>query len=199
MTYTHIYEEKAKDRPTFVLMHGTGGTEQDLLTVAKVLAPDYNVLALRGDVDENGMNRFFKRKGHGQYDMEDLKERGKNFLAFLADFADENGLDPAQFIPVGFSNGANIILHVLLTEETPFQKAALLSPMYPEDVEVKDLSSVRIFASMGKEDPIMTMEDNRHVEGLLKDADADYHIFWGQGHEITEEILREAREFLNLN
>ena len=68
----HIYNEKKKGAPVFVLLHGTGGTETDLVPLAELLNPEYNVLGIRGNVQENGMNRYFKRHGEGQYDWEDL-------------------------------------------------------------------------------------------------------------------------------
>ena len=57
----HIFKQGQPDAPTFILLHGTGGDENDLLPLAQVLNPDYNVLSIRGEVSENGMNRFFKR------------------------------------------------------------------------------------------------------------------------------------------
>lgn len=50
----HIFQ-KGKDpkKPTLLLLHGTGGTEQDLLPLAEKIDPDANVLSVRGNVLEN--------------------------------------------------------------------------------------------------------------------------------------------------
>lgn len=68
----HIFREGEANAPTLILLHGTGGDESDLLPLSQLLNPKYNVLSIRGEVSENGMNRFFKRHGEGQYDIEDL-------------------------------------------------------------------------------------------------------------------------------
>ena len=45
------------------------------VTVGAVVAPEAAVLSVRGNVRENGMNRFFRRRAEGVYDMEDLARR----------------------------------------------------------------------------------------------------------------------------
>ena len=56
----HIYKEKNPLGPTLLLLHGTGGDEHDLLPLADIIDPDANILSVRGQVLENGSNRFFR-------------------------------------------------------------------------------------------------------------------------------------------
>ena len=71
-----------KSRLTLLLLHGTGGTEDDLIPLANKLTPDASILSVRGKVLENGMPRFFRRLEEGVFDLEDLKMRTDE----LADF-----------------------------------------------------------------------------------------------------------------
>ena len=70
------------------------------MPLAAALNADYNVLSIRGEVSENGMNRFFKRHGEGQYDIEDLKYRTTRLAAFIKEAAEKYGFDVEQSIPV---------------------------------------------------------------------------------------------------
>ena len=45
---------------TLVLLHGTGGTEEDLIFLGKELEPTASILSPRGKVLENGMPRFLE-------------------------------------------------------------------------------------------------------------------------------------------
>ena len=57
---------------TLLLLHGTGGTEDDLLPLGRQLDPHAALLSPRGQVLENGMPRFFRRLAEGIFDEEDL-------------------------------------------------------------------------------------------------------------------------------
>lgn len=55
----HLFRKgKNEQRPVLLLLHGTGGTEEDLLPLAQIVDPDASVLSVRGNVLENGMPRF---------------------------------------------------------------------------------------------------------------------------------------------
>lgn len=55
------YIYKASGNPeayTMLLLHGTGGNENDLLDLGKSFGSDLNLLSVRGNVSEHGMPRF---------------------------------------------------------------------------------------------------------------------------------------------
>ena len=49
------------DAPVLLLLHGTGGDENDLIELGQRLMPDSALISPRGKVLENGMPRFFRR------------------------------------------------------------------------------------------------------------------------------------------
>lgn len=194
----YIYKENKKGAPTFVLLHGTGGSETDLLSLSDLLNPNYNVLGIRGDVQENGMNRFFKRHREGEYDWEDLEVRGENLYKFIVEKSQQYNFDIADVVLVGFSNGSNIAIKVMLQYPEAFKKAALFAPMYPTDVPVEqDFSEIEVFLSLGKGDPIVSEAESVRVIDLFKKRNAEVTVAWVNGHTLTQEVALKAKSWLN--
>ena len=194
----HIFKQGAQGKPVFLLLHGTGGDERDLLPLAEMLDPTYSILSVKGEVSENGMARYFKRLGEGQYDLEDLEYRGQELYEFIEGSSKEYGFNLEDVIPVGFSNGSNMAINLILREQTPFQKALLFAPLYPLDLENnhKDLSYFKVFLSMGARDPIVTNAQSERVIEIFKERNATVTEAWVNSHEITQEAVLKAREIL---
>ena len=102
------------EAPTLLLLHGTGGNEDDLLPLGRALLPGAALLSPRGKVLEHGMPRFFRRLAGGVFDLEDLQQRTDELAGWIAAATDEYGFDPAHVIAAGYSNGANIAASLLL-------------------------------------------------------------------------------------
>ena len=75
-THVHLFKPSPRgDARTLLLLHGTGDDERSFSRLGAVMAPEAAVLSVRGNVLDNGMNRFFRRRAEGVYDMEDLARR----------------------------------------------------------------------------------------------------------------------------
>ncbi|WP_301420365.1 methylhydroquinone degradation carboxylesterase MhqD [Mammaliicoccus lentus] len=194
----HIFKQGEQGKPVFLLLHGTGGDERDLLPLAEMLDSSYNVLSVKGEISENGMARYFKRRAEGDYDLEDLEYRGQELYDFIKESSKEYEFNLEDVIPVGFSNGSNMAINLILRESTPFQKALLFAPLYPLDLQdnQKDLSNFKVFLSMGRQDPIVTQEQSERVIEIFKERGAEVHETWVNSHEITQEAVLAAKEIL---
>ena len=124
--------------PPLLLLHGTGGDENDLLPLGQELLSGAALLSPRGKVIEHGMPRFFRRLAEGVFDLDDLKIRTAELAGFIADARKAYGL-PAP-IAVGFSNGANIAASLLLSQPDALAGAILFRAMLP--FEPKPLPSL---------------------------------------------------------
>lgn len=192
----HIYKNN-KSPYTFLLLHGTGGDEHDLLGLAQVINPTYNVLSVRGEVQEHGMNRFFKRLSEGVFDEEDLVYRTHQLNDFVDMKAIEYGFDRSKVIALGYSNGANIAASILFHYQDAFDKAILLHPMVPIRKELPDLSDISIFIGAGKNDPICPPEQSIELERLFKEAHAQVHLHWeNNGHRLTQSEVDAVKDWL---
>lgn len=194
----HLYQApKTADAPIFLLLHGTGGTEQDLVGLVSLLDPEAGYLSVRGEVSENGMPRFFKRLAEGVFDEEDLALRTARLIQFLREQEAERDFALDRLIPVGYSNGANIAANMLF-EEALFKQAILLHPMVPRrGVALPDLSDVRVFIGAGSNDPICPAQETEELSALLTEAGASVGVTWSNyGHQLVMPTIEAATDWL---
>src|ERR1700676_1473126 len=122
---------------TLILLHGTGGTESDLIDLGRRLDPTAALLSPRGKVLENGMPRFFRRLAEGVFDLDDLKKRTQELADFVISAAQHYKIDNRQIVVVGYSNGANIAASILLLRPEVLSAAILFRAMVPLVPELK--------------------------------------------------------------
>lgn len=193
----HIFQKENLNHPTFLLLHGTGGDERDLLGLAHFLQPEYNVLSVRGEVKENGMNRFFRRISEGVFDEVDLVNRTHQLKEFIDQASLEYGFDKKHIIAFGYSNGANIAASLLFHYSDVFEKAILLHPMVPLRKELPDLSNISVFIGAGKNDSICPPKESIELNELLLNANANVTLHWeNNGHRISESELNAVKQWL---
>lgn len=194
----HIFQ-KGKDatKPVLLLLHGTGGTENDLLALAEKIDADASVLSVRGNVSENGMPRFFKRLAEGVFDEEDLIFRTKELNDFLDEAAVKYQFDRNNIIAVGYSNGANIAGSLLFHYKDALKGAILHHPMVPRrGINLPDLTGKSVFIGAGKNDPLISQEETTELGFLLKKANANVHLHWeNYGHQLTFPEVEAASDW----
>jgi len=203
---TRNFNQKQKikdnnDSLTFILLHGTGGNEDDLIPVGQMLTSSASLLSPRGKVLENGMPRFFKRLAEGVFDMEDLKFRTKELADFVKDASKEYSFNLNKTIAVGFSNGANIAASLLLSYPEILKGAILFRAMVPFIPEnMPDLSSKKVLLSAGTFDPIVSKSQIEGLLNILQKSGADVTLKWQQsGHNLTQKDIFDAKEWLEKN
>ena len=194
----HYQSGSAPESPTLLLLHGTGGNEQDLLPLAAELIPGAGVLSPRGKVLERGMPRVFRRLSEGVFDIEDLRFRTAELADFIAEAAAHYGFDRSRITAAGFSNGANIAGSLVLLRPGVLQRALLFRAMVPLVPEpLPSLPRTRVLVSNGRADPLVTESETGRLVGLLKDAGADVTLAWqNAGHHLVQDDLARAREWL---
>lgn len=184
--------------PTLLLLHGTGGDENDLLPLGRMLDERAALLSPRGKVLENGMPRFFRRLSMGVFDEEDLVNRTHELASFVEEAASEYGLDPKRLFAVGFSNGANIAASLLLLHPGLLAGAVLLRAMTPFELEtLPDLSGTPVYLAAGRSDQMIPAESTERLAELLREAGAEVTLDWQPGgHGIGRAEVEAARDWL---
>jgi predicted esterase len=199
--FVHRFVEAASTSPgtTLVLLHGTGGNENDLIPLGRMLLPETAMLSPRGKVLEGSMPRFFRRLAEGVFDVDDLRARTHELADFVTAAATHYRRDPAQLVAVGFSNGANIAACALLLRPDVFRGAVLLRPMVPLVPErLPDLSRTPVFIGAGRTDPIVPAAQTERLADLLKTCGAPVTVRWQPGgHGLGTADVEAARDWLS--
>jgi phospholipase/carboxylesterase len=195
-TFIHRFEPAtAPGRAPLLLLHGTGGDENDLLPLGRTVAPGAALLSPRGRTLEAGMPRFFRRLAEGVFDEDDLVRRTHELADFVEQARAEYGL-PAP-IALGFSNGANIAAAILLLRPQALSGAVLLRAMSPfVRPPAAALDGKPVLIVSGSFDPIVPEENAARLAATLTEAGAAVeHRNLPTGHGLSQADLRLARDW----
>jgi phospholipase/carboxylesterase len=185
---------------TLIVLHGTGGDENDLIGIGQTIAPGAAILSPRGNVLENGAPRFFKRLAEGVFDPKEVRSRAEGLARFIRAAITRYGLDATRIYTLGYSNGANIASTVMFIEPRLFQGAILFRPMLVfEPKERGDLSGSSAFISAGRMDPIVPVSSVERLAELFESRHAEVTLKWQlAGHNLVPSEVREASDWLAL-
>lgn len=180
------------------LFHGTGGTETDLFPLVEPFHTSHTIVGLRGNIDESGMARFFKRTANGTFDQDSIREEADKLVLFIIAWKKEHKATANNILYIGYSNGANIILATIFYYPEIIKTAALLHPMLPFHPKSRlDLSQHKLYLSWSRSDSIIPKSASQKVINTLNDFSANTTIVeTTQGHTITEPEIKQLHKFV---
>jgi phospholipase/carboxylesterase len=200
LSFIHRFEPgtDAGARP-LLLLHGTGGDENDLVPLGGVIAPQAPLLSPRGKVLEIGMTRYFRRVAGGVFDEEDVRRRAIELVDFIAAARGRYGLSPP--VALGYSNGANTAAAILLLRPDAFAGAILLRATLPlKETMPVDLTGKPVLIITGASDPMMSPEGAARLAARLEQCGAAVeHRTLPIGHELSQADVSLARQWLRTN
>jgi len=189
MTYHARIHEAVPGAPLIFTFHGTGGDEHRFHGLARSLLPGACVISPRGDVSEQGANRYFRRTGEGVYDMPDLAARTAQMAGWIA--AAKAARQPCRTIGIGYSNGANILASVSFAVPDLFDQLVLFHPLSPFDPPPQPgLAGKAVLITAGRADPICPAPLTRRLADWCRAQGARVTLCWHDGgHDIRQTEL----------
>jgi phospholipase/carboxylesterase len=197
LSFIHRFERGLDlNTPPLLLLHGTGGDENDLIGLGRMVAPGASLLSPRGKVMEGGMPRFFRRLAEGVFDEEDVYRRAHELADFVGEARAAYGL-PAP-IALGFSNGANIAAATLLLRPEALAGAALIRAMVPlSQPPASDLTGKPVLILSGSMDPMVPADNAARLAAILRATGARVeHRTLPAGHGLSQADISLTRQFL---
>jgi len=193
--YIHKLLPGSPGGPLLFVFHGTGGDENQLVSLGRELLPSATIVSPRGDVSEHGAGRFFRRTGEGVYDMDDLARATGKMAGFMK--AHVEAAKPSTVLGLGYSNGANILASVTFAEPSLLDAAALMHPLIPFEPQVRgSLAGRHMLITAGRRDPICPPGLTSRLEAYLRADGADVTVEWHDGgHEVRPNEIEAVRRF----
>jgi phospholipase/carboxylesterase len=200
LSYHHVFQPGTNPTAApLLLLHGTGGDENDLLPLAHKLAPGAAVLSPRGDVSEHGALRFFARLAEGVFDPAEVTRRTHALADFVQAAAAHYGFDVTRLTALGFSNGANIAATLLQLRPETLGAALLLRSMVVIDAPAApgSLTGKRVLMLNGSADPIVPLEHPPRLAVLFRAGGAEVtQTFVHASHGLVAADLTAASAWL---
>ena len=181
---------------TLLLLHGTGGDENSLLSVGNDLWPGAALLGLRGKVLENGMPPSFRR--FTAVGIDDVRSRTEELAQFIRAASERYRFSTRRLIVVGHSNGANLAASLILLHPHYLAGAVLFRvtvPLVPQII--RDFSNLFIFIGAATVDSLIPTGQVGELAAIFKSGGADVAISWHQGgRDLGEDDIQAARNWL---
>lgn len=196
--HVHRWEPAtAPNQPTILLLHGTGGDENDLMPFGRMLAPGAALLGVRGNVSENGARRFFRRLAEGVFDLEDLHRRTGELGDFLESAAAAYDFSTSSLFALGYSNGANVAASLLLERPAALAGGALFRAMVPfEPATIPALAGKKVLISAGRFDAMIPPAGSERLAAILREGGADVELVWQPtSHGLTQGDVTTGHQF----
>jgi predicted esterase len=197
--YHHRFEPGSDPSASpLLLLHGTGGDENDLIPLGRKLSPGSALLSPRGDVSEHGAWRFFARLAEGVFDPAEITRRTDALADFVAAASKHYGFASTRLTAVGFSNGANIATTLLLLRPESLARAVLLRPMVVlEPANLPDLTGKSVLISSGTADPIVPNDHPPRLAKMLRAGGAEVTLLThAAGHGLMPADFAAMHTFL---
>lgn len=193
MKHIHI---PGKNNHVLILLHGTGGSASSLFEIGQYIDPEATLIGFQGEVEEQGMARYFARYGDGSFDLRSLASATYDFQETLKKVIKQYQLENHEITVIGYSNGANLVVNVLKEfENVSFHRAFLFhpSPVRPE-VPLRAQKELQVLMTSGANDPYISETQFQALEQEFKDAKIAVEVLHHEyGHQLIREELDRAK------
>lgn len=210
---TSIDSSHDADDKLYVMFHGYGNDEYEMIRIMAAIDPNADYISFRGVVDRPylGGNAWYGKDD----DDETIQSQCSAIGDEVVDMLDSTALHNKRIIPIGFSQGGYLAYRLFAEHPEVFDTVVLLSPAFhdteksddsdepavEESMVLEDVtdSKPKVFLGYGDLDNEVVQErQDRMRKALSTFADLENHIYPGMRHDVCEKEFSDIRRFLQL-
>lgn len=188
---------KGNNNNVIITLHGTGGSATDLFGIADMIDSEAIKIGFQGNVNENGLSRYFARYPGGGFDLESLAQASKDLYDSIHQVIKDYNLKKHRITLIGYSNGANLAKDLLKEYvDLPLSNIYLFhpSPITP-DKEFKKHEGLNILLTSGKNDPYISEDqfqklEQKMIQAGMKVVSLTHH----QGHQLVQDEIDISKQ-----
>ncbi len=204
--------------PTIVLLHGYGADAQDLAPVSHVLkTPSGTRWIIPNGPLPVEMGAYFSGRAWAPINMAEWQrataagrprnlsdDRPPELIAspkLVSEMLDAGKVDPTKIIFAGFSQGAMLATHMMLTSSTTAKGLLILSGALINQTEWREKAKAhggfKFFQCHGRFDEVLSFQGAESLEKLLIESGLKGKLLgFDGGHEIPPLALQGAQNYI---
>jgi phospholipase/carboxylesterase len=190
------------------MLHGFGSNEQDLFTLAKIIAPDFTVFSLRAPLS-TGRGGYcwykleFLPNQKFRHDYAQAKISRDQIMSFIRSACRSFNLDSNNVYLLGFSQGAIMSYELAMSGPGAIRGIVALSGSMMENSQeaIKEpdkIKKLRYFIAHGTADDVIRIADGEKAAAFLKEKGVTDLTFrkYPMRHNISEAELQDIKAWL---
>lgn len=194
--------DQNKGRPLLIVMHGYGSNENDLLSLAKQVAPKCLIISLQAPnaVSQDGFCWYhIERLANKQikYDYEEVKSARSKVLAAIRVACKQYKCDSNQVFLMGFSQGAMMSYDLLLQSNFKFKGIAALSGRLVEESskQPQPIAKTKVFVAHGTNDNLIDYSESQKIVSYLSPLIKSALVYksYPEAHTINMEEMTDLK------
>lgn len=190
----------ANTAPPLLLLQGTGGTNQEMLTFGRRLAPQSPLITIGGRQGQGRQRQYYAQTAAGPVNPQQIATEAEWLGQQAQAICREHRWDSDRLVVVGYSNGAAMAAYGVQTGQLPGQAAVLFHPLLLPVAQPKPRPGYHAWLSAGAHDPLVTVATVKKVLANLTTIGVETTLEeTGGTHQLTPHEVLAAQQWLAVN
>ncbi|KRN03314.1 esterase [Levilactobacillus senmaizukei DSM 21775 = NBRC 103853] len=187
----------ANTEPPVLLLQGTGGTNQEILTFGRRLAPQSPLMTVAGRQGIGAQRQYFRQTAAGAINAEQVATEAQWIGRMALQMCTEQHWESQRLVVIGYSNGAAMAAYGVQTGAIPATTAVLFHPLWLAAPSIQERPDLAAWLSAGRRDPLVSVGTVSQVESACKKTGGTTKLEVTNGsHQLTPQEVLAARLWL---